>query len=57
MYEREEIMYKQRSRQEWLKAGDQNTRFFRIEHLTGDARTLSNSLGERTDLGVIQMRA
>jgi aminoglycoside phosphotransferase family enzyme len=27
VYEREEIMYRQRSRQEWLKAGDHNTNF------------------------------
>ncbi|XP_073359913.1 uncharacterized protein [Aegilops tauschii subsp. strangulata] len=37
VYEREEIMYRRRSRVDWLKAGDQNTQYFqnRASHRKG----------------------
>ena len=43
---REEIYWKQRSRQEWLKSGDQNTKFF---HAKTKQRRERNTIGKITD--------
>ena len=62
MYHREEIMWRQRARVEWLSAGDKNTKFF---HLRASLRrkknmikALQNSLGvEITDPGELKALA
>lgn len=53
LYHREELMWRQRARLEWLSAGDRNTRFF---HLRASQRrkrnmikALANSLGVLTE--------
>ena len=53
LYHREEMMWRQRSRIEWLASGDKNTRFF---HMRASQRrkknmikALSNSLGAMID--------
>jgi hypothetical protein len=51
VYEREEIMYRQRSRQEWLKTGDGNTRYF--QNRCSHRRRKNNVLGLRRDDGSI----
>jgi hypothetical protein len=61
MFEREEVMYRQRSRQEWLKSGDRNTRFFqnRASHRRrkNTVRFLKRDDGSRcdTDVGMREM--
>jgi hypothetical protein len=53
LFEREEIMYRQRSRQEWLKAGDRNMKYFqnRATHKRrkNTARFLKREDGSRCD--------
>jgi hypothetical protein len=60
IYEREELMYRQRSRLDWLKAGDRNTRFFqnRASHRRrkNTVRWLQNDDGSRCSTDV-EMRA
>lgn len=49
--EREEIYWKQRSRQERLKNGDQNTRFFHAK--TKQRRTRNNVKHIRDEAGIL----
>jgi hypothetical protein len=49
VYEREEVMYKQRSRQEWLKAGDKNTKNF--QNCCSHRRRKNTVLGLRREDG------
>jgi hypothetical protein len=49
VFEKEEIMYKQRSRQEWLRAGDKNTKFF--QNRCSHRRRKNTVLGLRREDG------
>jgi hypothetical protein len=49
IFEREKIMYRQRSRQEWLKAGDKNTRYF--QNRASHRRRKNMVLGLRRENG------
>jgi hypothetical protein len=49
IFEKEEIMYRQRSRQDWLKAGDRNTKFF--QNRCSHRRRKNTILGLRRDDG------
>jgi hypothetical protein len=51
LYEKEEIMFRQRSRQEWLKAGDRNTRYF--QNRASHRRRKNTIRGLRRDDGTI----
>ena len=53
LYHREEIMWRQRARIEWLSSGDKNTRFFHLRasprRKKNMIRALENSLGVMVD--------
>jgi hypothetical protein len=51
IFEKEEIMYRQRSRQDWLKAGDRNTKFF--QNCCSHRRRKNTILGLRRDDGSV----
>jgi hypothetical protein len=48
IYEREEVMYKQRSRQDWLRYGDTNTKYFQ-NRATHSRRKNTIQFLDRTD--------
>jgi hypothetical protein len=49
VFEQEEIMYKQRSRQDWMKAGDKSTKYF--QNRCSHRRRKNTVLGLRRDDG------
>lgn len=53
LYHREELMWRQRSRIQWLSAGDKNTRFFHmrasLRRKKNMIKALANSLGAIID--------
>ncbi|XP_057247591.1 uncharacterized protein LOC130589950 [Beta vulgaris subsp. vulgaris] len=51
MESREEVYWRQRSRQDWLKYGDRNTKFF---HAKAKQRQTRNSITKITDAGGIE---
>jgi hypothetical protein len=51
LFEREEIMARQRSRVDWLREGDRNTAFFMPEPRLADEQIESVLLFERMVLG------
>jgi hypothetical protein len=55
IFEKEEIMYKQRSRQEWLNA-TRTLIISKIERLTGGVRIRSATFGERMGRCATQMK-